>query len=222
MKGTKSVRESRAKVDSNAVHGVQERLITAATAEFVAQGYHGASVSRIIERAQCNVRMIYHYFGSKDGLYRACLERVYDDLRAAEAQATFWEDPPDHAIAALVRFTFDYMTAHPEFQGMMRIENMVEGENVRRLMAVNHRAGNLFTRIDSVLSRGSAEGVFVRRPDAAELYLSILGLATIHSSNRHTMGVVLGEDLSSPAFLERRRRILPDIILCWLRTGVEE
>lgn len=200
-------------------HGVQQRLIAAATAEFVAQGYHGASVSRIIDRARCNVRMIYHYFGNKDGLYRACLERIYGDLREAEAQATFWDASPAEAIADLTRFTFDYMIAHPEFQGMMRIENMVEGQNVRAMVQINRRAGDLFARIDALLAHGVAAGDFAHHPDAGELYLTILGLATIHTSNRYTMGVVMGQDLASPAFLEKRREAVPQIILSWLRAA---
>ncbi|WP_170295196.1 TetR/AcrR family transcriptional regulator [Paracoccus aestuariivivens] len=185
--------------------GVAQRLLAAATTEFQLHGYQGASVSRIIEAADCNVRMIYHYFGNKLGLYRACIERVYEGLRQAEAEASFWDLPPEQAIAELTRFTFDYMEAHPEFQGMMRIENMSDGVHVRELVAVNKRAETLFHAIDNVLDRGANERVFTHRPDPGQLYLSILGLATIHIANRHTMGVVLGRDLSDPEFLSARR-----------------
>lgn len=197
--------------------GVAARLIAAGTAEFLRHGYQGASVSRIVKGADCNIRMIYHYFGNKLGLYRACIERVYDQLRKAEAAARFWDLPPAEAIAELVRFTFDYMQAHPEFQGMMRIENMADGVHVRELAAVNSRAAALFAAIQKVLDRGAAQGVFAGKPDPGLLYLSILGLGTIHISNRHTMGVVLGRDLSAPGFLSARREEVVRIILASLR-----
>ncbi|MTH61295.1 TetR/AcrR family transcriptional regulator [Paracoccus litorisediminis] len=201
--------------------GVAQRLIAAATTEFQRHGFQGASVSRIIETADCNVRMIYHYFGSKLGLYRACIEQVYEELRLAEAEASFWDLPPKQAIAELTRFTFDYMETHPEFQGMMRIENMSDGVHVRELTTVNSRAETLFNAISNVLDRGVAEGVFAHRPDPGSLYLSILGLATIHIANRHTMGVVLGRDLSAPDFLIARREEVVRMVLASLTSSTE-
>lgn len=199
--------------------GVQERLLVAGTAEFVRHGFQGASVSTIVTAAQCNVRMVYHYFGNKLGLYRACIARAYRHLRDAEAQADFWNAPPRDAIAELVRFTFDYMLHHPEFQGLMRVENMADGQHVRALADVNDRAASLFGRMNTVLDQGVRNGDFHQRPDAGALYLSILGLCTIHIANRHTMQVVMGRDLASPDFLAARREEVVGIILASLQQG---
>ncbi len=199
--------------------GVQERLLVAGTAEFVRHGFQGASVSTIVSAARCNVRMVYHYFGNKLGLYRACIARVYQHLRDAEAQAEFWNAPPRGAIAELVRFTFDYMLEHPEFQGLMRVENMADGQHVRELADVNERAASLFGRMNEVLDQGLRNGDFQHRPDATLLYLSILGLCTIHIANRYTMQVVMGRDLAKPDFLSARREEIVGVILASLQQG---
>lgn len=201
---------------ADSTSGVAERLIEAGTSEFVRHGFQGASISRIVETADCNVRMIYHYFGNKLGLYRACIDRAYDRLRQAEADATFWSLPPREAMAALVRFTFDYMVAKPEFQGLMRVENMADGQHARALDKVNARATALFDAIGRLLDRGLTTGQFAHRPEPGLLYLSILGLCTIHVSNKHTMGVVMGRDLGSPDFLTARRDEVVRIILASL------
>lgn len=203
-------------VPTDSVFGVADRLIQAGTQEFVRHGFQGASISQIVEAAGCNVRMIYHYFGNKLGLYRACIDRAYARLREAESQATFWTLAPSLAVAELVRFTFDYMVEHPEFQGLMRIENMADGQHVRELEQVNARAMSLFRSIGTVLDRGVASGEFARRPDAGAFYLTVLGLATIHVSNRHTMGVVLGRDLGARDFLDYRREEVVAIVLASL------
>lgn len=197
--------------------GVQERLLVAGTAEFIRHGFQGASISTIVTEAECNVRMVYHYFGNKLGLYRACIERVYAHLRDAEAEAAFWAAPPAGAVADLVRFTFDYMLDHPEFQGLMRVENMTDGRHVREVNSVSDRADRLFQQINLVLDRGVQDGSFGHRPDARALYLSILGLCTIHITNRHTMGVVLGRDLATADFLATRRDEIVAIVLASLR-----
>ncbi|PJF09304.1 TetR/AcrR family transcriptional regulator [Pseudorhodobacter sp. MZDSW-24AT] len=196
--------------------GVAERLIEAGMREFVRHGFQGASISQIVEAAECNVRMIYHYFGNKLGLYRACIDRAYAELRQAEREATFWSLPPRAAMAELVRFTYDYMVAHPEFQGLMRIENMADGAHVRGLEQVSARAESLFDAIARVLDAGRAAGAFSRRPDPGRLYLTILGLCTIHVSNRHTMGVVMGCDLADPVFLADRREEVVAVVLAAL------
>lgn len=49
----------------------------AATEEFATHGFQGARIGAIVKAAQINERMIYHYFGSKEGLYKAVLEEEW-------------------------------------------------------------------------------------------------------------------------------------------------
>jgi AcrR family transcriptional regulator len=53
----------------------QKRILKAAKAEFAKFGLGGARVDRIAQRATANKRMIYHYFGSKEDLFRAVLRK---------------------------------------------------------------------------------------------------------------------------------------------------
>ena len=52
-------------------------IIDVATAEFAERGLSGARVDRIAERTQTSKRMLYYYFGDKEGLYRAVLLAYY-------------------------------------------------------------------------------------------------------------------------------------------------
>jgi AcrR family transcriptional regulator len=60
----------------------RQLIIDAARTEFAAKGFAGARVGNIAERAGVNKQLISYYFGGKDGLYQAILERWY----AQEAQ----------------------------------------------------------------------------------------------------------------------------------------
>jgi AcrR family transcriptional regulator len=66
----------------------EQQIIAAAVGEFGARGYSGASVVAIARQTGISKPLIYQYFGSKDGLYLACLQAVGDGLlarlRAAE------------------------------------------------------------------------------------------------------------------------------------------
>jgi TetR/AcrR family transcriptional regulator len=98
----------------------REAILGAAQREFAAKGLSGGRVDAIARRARANKRMIYHYFGNKDGLYLAALERVYEDLRGTERTLDLGHLAPAAAIRRLVEFTFDYSRRHPELISLRR------------------------------------------------------------------------------------------------------
>ena len=56
-------------------------ILNIATEEFATNGLSGARVDQIAERTRTSKRMIYYYFGSKEALYLAVLERSYRKIR---------------------------------------------------------------------------------------------------------------------------------------------
>lgn len=83
------------------------RILDAAVAEFAAVGLAGARVDRIAEAAGSNKRMIYVYYGDKEGLFAATLDAVIG--RLVTAVPVREHDLPGYAGAL-----FDYLLAHPE------------------------------------------------------------------------------------------------------------
>jgi TetR/AcrR family transcriptional regulator len=56
----------------------REALLDAAQAEFAAKGLAGARVSEIAARAGVNKQLISYYFGGKEGLYQAIIDRWHE------------------------------------------------------------------------------------------------------------------------------------------------
>lgn len=83
------------------------RLLAAGTEEFAAHGFAGARIDRIAERAEANKRLIYMYFGGKDGLFAAVLKAEIAKL--IEAVPLIPDD-----LAAFAAARFDYMRANPQ------------------------------------------------------------------------------------------------------------
>jgi AcrR family transcriptional regulator len=87
----------------------RQRLLNAAAEEFAARGIAGARVDRIADAAQSNKAQIYHYFGSKDGLFDAVFDR--------SVQATVSETPIDPTdLPEYAGRLFDRYREHPEIQ----------------------------------------------------------------------------------------------------------
>ena len=88
--------------------GVQSNILAVATQEFAANGLSGARMDEIAEKTRSSKRMIYYYFGDKEGLYRRVLEEAYRKVREGEQNLDLDHLPPVAALRRLVEFTFDY------------------------------------------------------------------------------------------------------------------
>lgn len=195
----------------------KEKILNAAIDEFCAHGYAGANTTRIVNGAGCNIRMLYHYFDSKDGLYMAALGRVYEELRTSEEATNFWNANPREGIIALTHFTFDYMRDNPRFPKMILNENLNQGRAAKQItQTINATARPFIEKIGVLIEKGHATGVFTRRPDPLHIYLTILALSFIHISNQHTLSATFGIDLGAEAFLKDRKNHVTDVVLSYL------
>jgi AcrR family transcriptional regulator len=191
-------------------------ILDAATAEFVAHGFAGASVNEIAARAQVNKRMLYHYYGKKDDLYLAVLERSYKGIRNAELQLRLSDQPPREAIAKLVLFTWGYFLDHPEFLSLLNTENMLRGRYLRQSPHIRDLHSPLITMMREVLGRGEAEDIFRKGVDPVQLYISIASLGFFYLSNRYTLSTIFERDLDADEQLKERGRHIVEVILGYL------
>ena len=196
------------------------RILKAGLAEFGAKGYGGARTDGIAKRAKCNVRMLYHYFGGKQGLYLACLEKVYIHIREEEQRLNLGALPPTEALEKLVHFTFDHMRKNPDFVHMAVAENTMRGKFVKELPQVAKAAENLVTAIQDILARGEKERQFRAGIDALQLYVSVLSLSYLHLSNRHTLSATYGQDMAQKEWLDERREHVTEMVLVFCSTTV--
>src|SRR4026208_232562 len=83
-------------------------LLAVATQVFAEEGYSGARVDEIAERTRTTKRMIYYYFGGKEQLYLAVLERAYTTIRQAENNLPVDDLAPVEALRQLAELTYDH------------------------------------------------------------------------------------------------------------------
>jgi TetR/AcrR family transcriptional regulator len=195
----------------------RETILRAAQKEFAAKGLSGGRVDEIARRARANKRMIYHYFGSKEGLYLAALERVYEDLRGTERTLDLAGLEPEVAIRRLVEFNFDYSRQHPELISLLNNENLHRARYLRRSKKVRDLHSPFVRMLAGLLKRGVAKGVFRPDLDPVELYITIAAVGYFYLSNNWTLSAIFGRDLGSEAASLKRRRHNVDIILHAIR-----
>ncbi len=92
-------------------------------------------MDEIAERTRTTKRMLYYYFGCKEGLFIAVLERAYAAIREAEREVDVEHLDPVAAIRALAELTFDHHESHPDFIRLVSIENIHRAEHMRARVA---------------------------------------------------------------------------------------
>jgi len=207
-----------APVRRNAV-ATRDRVLKAAIAEFCRYGFDGARTDRVAKRASVNIRMIYHYFGSKERLYLAALEHVYREVRTREAALNLRDHTPSEGMRALVEFTFNHLIDHPEFIELIRNENLLRGKYLKKSRTVPETAMPLVSALRDLLTRGARQGVFRKNVDPVQLYVSILSLCFIHLSNRYTLSIMFRMDLANADWLAERLNHVQAIVASYLAAG---
>src|SRR5918997_7094843 len=82
----------------------REMILDGALAEFSEKGFDGARIDEIALRAGVNKNLLYHHYGSKDGLFAALLERTYDTIRRRQDDLKLRGMDPVDGMRKLVIF----------------------------------------------------------------------------------------------------------------------
>lgn len=188
------------------------RILDAAKKEFSKNGLGGARVDVIAEKAKANKRMIYHYFESKEGLFRTVLEEVYLDIRSAERKLHLEDLEPKAALEKLVRFTWDYYLRNPEFLTLVNSENLHRAKHLKKSEIVKSSSRKLVNMVGSLLERGVREGVFREGIDPVQLNITIAAVGYYYLTNRFTGSIIYERDLMANDALEERIRFNIDTI----------
>jgi len=166
------------------------RILSAALAEFAARGFAGARVDAIARRAQGNKRMIYHYFGSKQGLFREVLRRKITERRAVIEGSS--GDPVENLP---LRFTMmcrdlDWI----RLLGWEAVQNT--GDRVQEEKFRREGTARACARV----RREQAVGHVTSEFDARHLVLAKLSLAMFPAIFPHSTRLITGKSIRDPAF----------------------
>lgn len=193
--------------------GVRREILLAARTEFARHGLAGTRVRDIAARTQTSKRMIFYYFGDKEGLYRAVFERAYRDVREAEAKLNLDGLPPTEALRRLVEFTFDHHRANRDFIRLVMIENVHDGAHMRNIDSLSGTSTAVIEQIERICEAGKAAGLFRQDVSPLALHWQISALSFFNVSNQATFSINFGDALFEEAGqLDLRKRVVGSIM----------
>lgn len=192
-------------------------ILEVAQQEFATRGFAGARVDAIAERMRTTKRMIYYYFGSKERLYTAVLEKAYAEVREVERTVDIDHLAPVQAIRTLAELTFDHHDAHRDFIKLVAIENIHRAEHIRKSDVLANLGTPVLDLIERILAAGTESGDFVTEADAIDVHMMISAFCFFRVANQHTFGALFGRDMTAPEHRDRLRRMVGEMTVAYLR-----
>jgi len=192
-------------------------IMEVAMAEFAEKGLAGARIDEIAAATRTSKRMIYYYFGSKEGLYLAVLEESYRRMREIEGQQHLEDLAPEAALRRLVEFTYDHHHSHENYIRLVMSENMNRGQFLEQSRSIQDLNVPAISSIRQLYERGVSDGVFRPGLDPIDIHASISALSFFNVSNRHTFGLIFKRDMTSPEALAARRASVTEMIVRFVR-----
>lgn len=177
----------------------QQRILAAALKEFARHGFAGTRVDVIARSARINKRMLYHYFGDKEELFRAVLRRKISERKAWMA------DAPTNVLEALPRWS-ELMASDPDWIRLIQFEALHWGET-KAVIDESRRRRDFDKGVEWIQAQQSSGGV-PSDLDPGQLLLSLLALAAYPFAFPHIARFATGLRVSSEEFQKQRCEFL--------------
>jgi len=187
----------------------QERILQAAFKEFAAKGFAGARVDAIAQRAAINKRMLYHYFGDKEALFREVLRRKIEQ-RQAWGVAT--PDDPRESLP----YWFDLACKDKDWIRLLEWEALQFGEG--RLIDEESRLEAAGQAVERILRR-QAKGRLSADLDSRNMLLAMLALTWFPVAFPQLTRLITGLTSSDSRFIRSHQKFLRHIATAFESKG---
>jgi TetR/AcrR family transcriptional regulator len=193
----------------------QERVLSAALAEFADQGYHQASLNRLVARAGIAKGSLYQYFPNKEGIFRHVFQLALKLVRQTlvEVKETTQNEDLFTRLEKSLKAGVRFLREHPRIYNLyLKIQfdrQMPFREEF--LAAVRRHAGEYF---GSLITRARAKGEL--RPGiseaAARFLLDAVFDRFLQAAAVPALDVTLNLHQASAETLDRRIRELINLL----------
>ncbi len=197
-------------------------LLATATKIFSEHGFVGGSISKILEDSGVNKRMIYHYFGDKDGLYRAVLTQQWEDMhkwmgKALEGNFEASDVDDRKLLFMTLDGFFEFLISHREFVRLLMWDGLLGG--AMGIGIWDQARAPIFGRIEELIRVSQKRGIIDSQLSPAHFIITFMGAATFYFAYAETMRKMIRQEPWSEnalkerkeqLFLQLKRMLIPD------------
>jgi AcrR family transcriptional regulator len=184
----------------------ESQIVAVAVDEFAAYGYAGASVAAVAARAGISKPLIYQYFGSKDGLFLACLHSVAGPM--LQRLEVAWQQEDDSVLSRVATLGAIFESLEPQrVAWQMLFDDSVPSDGPIAEAAWAYRG-----RTMQVTASGSERFLRARGFDDDQLDVSALGAVWMGLVDALVQWWLQRPEVSAAEMTERCRRLMTAVL----------
>jgi AcrR family transcriptional regulator len=215
-----SGRASAKVVDLRRPTDTRDRVLQVAQVLFAERGYRGTSLRDIAKRIGIKAPSLLHHFPSKQLLYLAVLDKMFESLEDAANAIAWGRESRQERMRQAVGNAIDFIAMHPDFVRIMWKE-MADESGIGR-QVLKRRLPPLFSTAVNFIFRGQRDGEFRPEVDPLHFMWSLNSITIGYFTTAAMLRRLWGMNLLEPAMIERRKREVIDMVERTLFTTVQE
>ena len=180
----------------------RELIFDAALQEFSERGFAGARTSAIARRAAINEQMIFHCFGSKDGLYREVLHREMARI------STLLESRESADFASNLAFGYEAICSNPAQLSQLRMWQWEALEGKRSDLMAERERRAFFQAEAAQLRRAKLRGELPQDLSEELILIASIGLRVVPVVLPQLARLITGLGEDDPRFRRRWSKFL--------------
>ncbi|MGC2445351.1 TetR/AcrR family transcriptional regulator [Candidatus Binatus sp.] len=198
----------------------RDRVLQVAQVLFAERGYRGTSLRDIAKRIGIKAPSLLHHFPSKQLLYLAVLDKMFESLEDAANAIAWGRESRQERMRQAVGNAIDFIAMHPDFVRIMWKE--MEDESGIGRQVLKRRLPPLFSTAVNFIFRGQRDGEFRPEVDPLHFMWSLNSITIGYFTTAAMLRRLWGMNLLEPAMIERRKREVIDMVERTLFTTVQE
>ncbi len=188
----------------------RDRVLQVAQALFAERGYRGTSLRDIAKRIGIKAPSLLHHFPSKQQLYLAVLDKMFESLEDAANAIAWGRESRQERMRQAIGDTIDFIASHPDFVRIMWKE-MADESGVGR-QVLKRRLPPLFSTAVNFIFRGQRDGEFRAEVDPLHFMWSLNSITIGYFTTAAMVRRLWNMNLLEPAMIERRKREVIDMV----------
>lgn len=206
-------------VDLRRPPDTRERVLHVAQALFAERGYGGTSLRDIAKRIGIKAPSLLHHFPSKQQLYLAVLDKMFESLEDAANAIAWGRGSRQERMRQAVADAIDFIASHSDFVRIMWKE-MADESGVGR-QVLKRRLPPLFSTAVNFIFRGQRDGEFRSEVDPLHFMWSLNSITIGYFTTAAMLRRLWNMNLLEPAMIERRKREVIDMVERTLFTSAD-
>lgn len=197
------------------IDSTEGKILEAAKKVFIHKGMYGARMQEIADEAGINKALLHYYFRSKSKLFEAIFEETFKEFVPKAFSVLKLDKPFEEKIGEFVANYIDIIIENP-YMPIFIINEI--NQNPERLSHLTLMAGVVKGTVFEEINERVTTGEF-REIDPVQLFSSVISMTLFPFLARPIIqGAFDYSDEKFMDYLQERKKLIPEIILSYLKS----